>query len=152
MTITTNFNILNRFLKSMMVLLCITMTYCFICQTQPNVNWSHFYVNTYIQVVSVILSIIYFVGCFISENFLKGWMTSNNPNLVALFNSPNWTFLALFKELLSIQNVNVVRFARHVEWDFFFDFQTTCILDKAEFSLINWSASFPQRDFPIITS
>ena len=34
-------------------------------------------------------------------------------------------FLALFNELLSTQNVNVARFARNVEWDFFCDFQTS---------------------------
>ena len=30
----------------------------------------------------------------------------------------------IFNELLSTQNVNVARFARNVEWDFFCDFQT----------------------------
>ena len=34
--------------------------------------------------------------------------------------------LAFFNELLSTQNVNVARFARNVEWDFFCDFQTPC--------------------------
>ena len=38
----------------------------------------------------------------------------------------NGPFLALFNELLSTQNVNVARFARNVEWDFFYDFQTPC--------------------------
>ena len=32
----------------------------------------------------------------------------------------------IFYELLFIQNVNVARFARKVEWDFFWDFQTLC--------------------------
>ena len=41
-------------------------------------------------------------------------------------NSPNWPFLAFFNILLSTQNVNVARFARNVEWDFFYDFQTQC--------------------------
>ena len=27
----------------------------------------------------------------------------------------------------STQNVNVARFARNVEWDFFYDFQTLCL-------------------------
>ena len=35
-------------------------------------------------------------------------------------------FLAFFNELLSTQNVNVARFARNVEWDFFCDFRTPC--------------------------
>ena len=33
-------------------------------------------------------------------------------------------FFAFFNEHLSTQNVNVARFARNVEWDFFCDFQT----------------------------
>ena len=37
---------------------------------------------------------------------------------------PNWQFLAFFNELLSTQKVNVARFARNIEWDFFCDFQT----------------------------
>ena len=32
--------------------------------------------------------------------------------------------LGIFNELLSNQNVNIARFARNVEWDFFSDFQT----------------------------
>ena len=39
-------------------------------------------------------------------------------------NSPKWTIFGIFNELLSTQNVNVARFARNVEWDFFCDFQT----------------------------
>ena len=34
--------------------------------------------------------------------------------------SSNWPFLA---SLMNFQNVNVARFARNVEWDFFCDFQ-----------------------------
>ena len=39
-------------------------------------------------------------------------------------NSPKLTIFAIFDELLSTQNVNIARFARNVEWDFFCDFQT----------------------------
>ena len=39
-------------------------------------------------------------------------------------NSSKWTTFAIFNKLLSTQNVNGVRFARNVEWDFFCDFQT----------------------------
>ena len=56
---------------------------------------------------------------------------SGNTVLTANFrffkNSPKWTIFGLFNELLSTQNVNVARFARNVEWDFSFDFQTPCI-------------------------
>ena len=38
-------------------------------------------------------------------------------------NSPKWTIFGIFNLFLSIQNVNVARFARNVEWAFFFDFQ-----------------------------
>ena len=37
----------------------------------------------------------------------------------------------VFNELLSIQNVNVARFARNVEGDFFYDFQTLCLFMKS---------------------
>ena len=37
-------------------------------------------------------------------------------------------YFGIFSELLSTQNVNVARFARNVEWDFFCDFQTLCLL------------------------
>ena len=40
-------------------------------------------------------------------------------------NSPKWTIFGIFNLLLPIKNVNVARFARDVEWDFFCDFQTT---------------------------
>ena len=36
----------------------------------------------------------------------------------------NWPIFGNFNKLLSTQNVNVARFARNVEWDFFCDFQT----------------------------
>ena len=38
----------------------------------------------------------------------------------------------IFIELLSIQNVNVARFARNVDWYFFCDFQTQCLLSKMQ--------------------
>ena len=40
--------------------------------------------------------------------------------------SPKLTIFGIFNQLLSTQNVNVARFARNVEWDFFCDFQTMC--------------------------
>ena len=36
------------------------------------------------------------------------------------------TIFGIFNELMFTQNVNVARFARNVEWDFFYDFQTPC--------------------------
>ena len=42
-------------------------------------------------------------------------------------NSPNWTIFGIFNQLLSTQNVNVARYARNVECDFFCNFQTPCI-------------------------
>ena len=45
--------------------------------------------------------------------------------IVAFFkNSPKLTIFGIFNELLSTQNVNVARFARNIECDFFGDFQT----------------------------
>ena len=48
-----------------------------------------------------------------------------NPSKCRIFkNSPKLTVFGIFDELLSIQNVNVARFARNVKCDFFCDFQT----------------------------
>ena len=47
---------------------------------------------------------------------------------------------------MSIQNVKVARFARNVEWDFFFDFQTLCCCCKAQFTCdgnINFFSQLP---------
>ena len=49
---------------------------------------------------------------------------------VAFFkNSPKLTILGIFNELLSTQNVCVANFARNVDWDFFYDFQTLCVFN-----------------------
>ena len=49
-------------------------------------------------------------------------------------NSPKCTIFGIFNELLSIQNVNVARFARNVKCDFFCDFQTLWAFKKLGFS------------------
>ena len=50
--------------------------------------------------------------------------------MTASFRFSKWTIFGIFNELLSTQNVNVARFARNVEWDFFSDFQTPCKYQK----------------------
>ena len=57
-------------------------------------------------------------------------VTLLDRKLQVFINSPNWPFFGVFNELLATQNVNVARFARNVEWDLFYDFQTLCILWK----------------------
>ena len=62
----------------------------------------------------------------ISPNFVPLKVTC----LVKLFhrklqvfkNLPKWTIFGLFHQLVSTHNVNVARFARSVEWNFFCDF------------------------------
>ena len=54
-------------------------------------------------------------------------------------NSPKWTIFGIFDELLAIQNVNVARFARNVECDFFCDFQTLCTYSAL------WLVTQPQK-------
>ena len=49
------------------------------------------------------------------------------PQTSGFHNSPKLTTFGIFSELLSTQILNVARFARSVEWDFFFDFQTLCV-------------------------
>ena len=76
------------------------------------------------------MSPVNFLILALSTNFVLLKLTC----LVTLFgrklwvfkNSPKWTIFDIFNQLLSIQNVNVARFARNVEWDFFCDFQTPC--------------------------
>ena len=53
-------------------------------------------------------------------------VTLFDRKLQAFKKSPKLTIFGIFNELLSTQNVNVARFARNVEWDFFCDFQTLC--------------------------
>ena len=50
---------------------------------------------------------------------LTSLVTLYDRKLQVFKNSPKWTIFGL-----STQNVNVARFARNVEWDFFCDFQT----------------------------
>ena len=40
------------------------------------------------------------------------------------------TIFGIFSQLLSSLNVNVARFARKLEWDFFCDFQIACIIGR----------------------
>ena len=51
-------------------------------------------------------------------------VTLFDRNLQVFINSPKLTIFGIFTELLSTQKVNVARFVRNVEWDFFCDFQT----------------------------
>ena len=46
---------------------------------------------------------------------------------------------------MSIQNVNVARYARNVEWDFFCDFQTPCFCEKKRKVEKNWNKYFFQN-------
>ena len=52
-------------------------------------------------------------------------------------NSPNWTIFGIFNELLSTQNVNVVRCAHNVEWDFFLWFSNTVPSGHTLFGLLS---------------
>ena len=55
-------------------------------------------------------------------------MSGNNvwPQASGFQKLPKLTIFGIFNQLLSTQNVNTARFARNVEWDFFWDFQTPC--------------------------
>ena len=64
------------------------------------------------------MSHLNFLNYSISNNFLFYLVTLFDLKLVKLI------IFGLFNELLSTQNVNVARFARNVEWDFFYNFQT----------------------------
>ena len=51
-------------------------------------------------------------------------VTLFDHKLTVFKNSPKLTIFGIFNELLSTQIINVARFARNVECDFFRDFQT----------------------------
>ena len=70
-------------------------------------------------------------------------VTLFDRNLQLFKNSLKWIIFDIFNELLSSQNVNVVRFARNLECDFFFDFQTLCML--------SWFLIFPYLVLTIFT-
>ena len=44
--------------------------------------------------------------------------------------------MTFFNQLLSTKNVNVARYARNVEWDFFCDFQTLCISTRSFYGFV----------------
>ena len=89
------------------------------------------------------------------KNYLKYhhsvWKSPQNVSFPANFcpvlpkNLPNWSFLAFFYE-----TVNVARFARNVEWDFFCDFQPQC-RNKVESSLkpIAWLEMNGEVEIPL---
>ena len=54
------------------------------------------------------------------------------------------SIFVIFDKLLSIQNVNVARFARNVEWDIFCDFQTPCVSNVRSVEFLNQTM---QRDY-----
>ena len=58
---------------------------------------------------------------------LNSLVTLFDRKLQIFKKSPKLTIFGLFNELLFTQNVNVARFVRNVEWDFFCDFQTLCV-------------------------
>ena len=91
-------------------------------------SWSHF------QLQSVNTLFENYLKCHICISYgnfflflkLPCLVTLHYPKLQVFKNSPKWTIFGIFNELLSSQKVNESRFARNVEWDFFWDFQTPC--------------------------
>ena len=61
---------------------------------------------------------VIFILAFVSLK-LTCLVTLFDRNLQIFKKSPKWTIFGIFHELLSTQNVNVARFARIVECDFF---------------------------------
>ena len=89
------------------------------------------------KVSQKVLNEVYIVWILLKMSHLNFYFWHFPPNLsclVTLFdrklqifkNSPKLAIFGIFNELLSTQNVNVARFARNVERDFFCDFQTPC--------------------------
>ena len=70
------------------------------------------------------MSHLHFTIMAFSTNFCL--VTLFDRKLQGFKNSPKLTIFGIFNKLLSLKNVNLARFARNVEWDFFSDFQTPC--------------------------
>ena len=71
-----------------------------------------------------ILAIFFTYFCTIKLTCL---VTLFDRMIHAFKNSPKLIIFGIFNELLSsTKNVKVARFARNVEWDFFWDLQTSC--------------------------
>ena len=51
-------------------------------------------------------------------------------------NSPKLTIFGIFDEIFCTQNVNIARFPRYLEWDFFYDFKTLCSVLKMTLLLV----------------
>ena len=68
-------------------------------------------------------------------------------------NSSKQTIFGIFNWLLSTQNVNVARYARNVEWDFFYSFQTPWMMvfqyDQCHFSSKYYEKIFLTHHFGI---
>ena len=66
---------------------------------------------------------------------------------------PKLTIFGIFNELLSTQNVNVARFARNIEWDFFCDFQTPWqkTFRKVALLMLYSYSSFEWRKVPALS-
>ena len=55
---------------------------------------------------------------------------SDNSVWLQALGFQNLAKLTIFNQLLSIQNVNIARFARNVESDIFGDFETLCSMQR----------------------
>ena len=62
-----------------------------------------------------------------STNFCPIKSDMFDRKLQVFKNSPKLTNVGILNQLLATQNVNVARFARNFECDFFSDFQTLCL-------------------------
>ena len=76
---------------------------------------------------------------------LSGNTVFKHPSVFFSKTRQKWTIFGIFNELLFIQNVNVARFARYAEWDFFGIFKQ-CELKQREKrlpkALCQWSVAY----------
>ena len=68
-------------------------------------------------------------------------------------NSPKLTIFGIFKELLSTQTLNLARFVRNIDLDFFCNFQTPChcslFLERLENEKVPWRRQNHFSDYKI---
>ena len=62
------------------------------------------------------------------RQFLTYLVTLFDCKLLGFKNSSKWNIFGISQQLLTARYVNVARFARNVEWDFFCNFQTLWVV------------------------
>ena len=122
----------------------LTITVCWIIEGGPHrfsarLSFAKSYLSSFFRQSSFEVSTKSFKVCRRVGTLLENYSKCRIWMFWVFFNF--WQFFGSF---LSNQNVNVARFARNVEWDFFCDFQTPCVSNVRSVEFLNQTM---QRDY-----